>query len=906
MIENAVAERRPWSLDYRIVRPDGELRMIHARGEVVCDEQGRPAVVQGTCQDVTESRRVEDALRAAEQLFRRAFDDAPIGMALIDLEGRWLRLNRAISQMLGRSEPELRTMQLSDLNHPDDRRLDRPLIKELLNGRRRSFAVEKRYVHADGHLIHALVHVSLMHGDGERPLYFLCQLVDITERRRAEAERRAVQERMQAIIDNSPALVIVKDPEQRYLLVNRRWEHVTGLDGGEVLGRTSADVLGDRSPAQDDVDREVLATGEVRENMATMPGLDGEEITFLVVKFPLRDAEGQISGVCTISTDITERRRSDEERAELEARLAQAQRLESIGQLAGGVAHDFNNLLSVILTCVGFAQRELSADDPVRDDVEEIGRAADRAAALTRQLLMFSRREVVTPKLVDVATLARDLEHLLNRTLSERVALRISCGPDVVPVLIDPDQLEQVLVNLAVNARDAMPEGGTLSIAVAGGEGGVRITVADDGTGMPAEVRERAFEPFFTTKEEGEGTGLGLASVHGAVTNAGGTVDIASEVGGGTVVRSSCRRHGRRCRPEEPAEPRARARRRRERAGGRGPGPGPPPGVPDPRGQQLQRARGGERRRGARALGAGRRARHRRRHAGHERPAARRARARARARPARRLHVRPHRRRRSSATARAMATSRSSRSPSRATRCCARSRRRWRVLESSCSLDAAAADRAVRRIFSTVCRKPWNGSFLSPRCSPAAGTPDFRRETRPSRDAQTPRRRETPSACGAGAPQRRRLAHVTGRFATVSPYAVADPSPCSSAPLTPASSAFSRCSASASGDPKRRCGAASAPWWVRTQWASARRRPSSRPAVRARSSTMRSPISTWPSSRPSSVSPISAPSVNSRVRPRSWTSAAVSSRSWSSRGCSAHASSASVPTATVCSSSPPR
>ena len=191
VIENAVAERRPWSLDYRIVRPDGELRMIHARGEVVCDEQGRPAVVQGTCQDVTESRRVEDALRAAEQLFRRAFDDAPIGMALIDLEGRWLRLNRAISQMLGRSEPELRTMQLSDLNHPDDRRLDRPLIKELLSGRRRSFALEKRYVHADGHLIHALVHVSLMHGDGERPLYFLCQLVDITERRRAEAERRA-------------------------------------------------------------------------------------------------------------------------------------------------------------------------------------------------------------------------------------------------------------------------------------------------------------------------------------------------------------------------------------------------------------------------------------------------------------------------------------------------------------------------------------------------------------------------------------------------------------------------------------------------------------------------------------------------------------------------------------------
>jgi PAS domain S-box-containing protein len=536
VIENAVAERRPWSLDYRIVRPDGELRMIHARGEVVCDDQGRPAFVQGTCQDVTEARRVEDALRAAEQLFRRAFDDAPIGMALIDLEGRWLRLNRAISQMLGRSEQELRMTQLSELNHPEDRRLDRPLIKELLSGRRRSFAIEKRYIHADGHLIHALVHVSLMHGDGERPLYFLCQLVDLTERRRAEAERRAAQERMQAIIDNSPALVIVKDLQQRYLLVNRRWEEVSGLRGGDVLGRTSAEALGERSPRQDAVDREVIETGEVRETMAMMPGGDGEDVTFLVVKFPLRDAEGKLYAVCTIATDITERRRNAEERAELEARLAQAQRLESVGQLAGGVAHDFNNLLSVILTCVGFAKRELPEDHPVREDVEEIGRAADRAAALTRQLLMFSRREVVTPRVVDVAALVRELERLLNRTLSERIALRISCGPEVVPVLIDPAQLEQVLVNLVVNARDAMPNGGTVSIAAAGTDGGVRITVADDGAGMPPSVVERAFEPFFTTKEAGEGTGLGLATVHGVVTDAGGTVEIDSEVGAGTVV----------------------------------------------------------------------------------------------------------------------------------------------------------------------------------------------------------------------------------------------------------------------------------------------------------------------------------------------------------------------------------
>jgi two-component system cell cycle sensor histidine kinase/response regulator CckA len=562
VIETALTERRAWSIDYRIVRSDGELRMIHARGEIVLDVEGRPAVVHGTCQDVTENRRVEDALRAAEQLFRRAFDDAPIGMALIDLDGRWLRLNRSLCQMLGRSEQELRSTQLNDLSHPEDRRLDRPLTKELLAGRRRSFAIEKRYLRADGMMVHALVHVSLMHGDGERPLYFLCQLVDITERRRAEAERRASEERLQAIIDNSPALIIVKDLQHRYLLVNRRWEELFDVPADQAIGRTSEELLpATRRPDHLEIDERVSATGEPYEAMMVIPEPDGrDERTFLMVKFPLRDVDGEVSAVVTIATDITERRRSAEERAELEHRLAQAQRLESVGQLAGGVAHDFNNLLSVILTCVGFATRELPADHPVRDDVEEIGRAADRAAALTRQLLMFSRREVVKPEVLDAGGLVRDLERLLNRTLSERIALRITVGPGLVPVLADRAQLEQVLVNLAVNARDAMPEGGTLAIAVGKAPDGVRITVVDDGAGMPEEVRDRAFEPFFTTKDPGQGTGLGLATVHGIVTDSGGTVDIESAPGHGTTVTiflPGCEEPVRP--PEAPVEPGERA-----------------------------------------------------------------------------------------------------------------------------------------------------------------------------------------------------------------------------------------------------------------------------------------------------------------------------------------------------------
>ncbi len=539
-IETGIAEGHPWNIDHRIVRPDGDVRMIHARGEVALDAEGVAVAVHGTCQDVTESRRVEDALRAAEQLFRRAFDDAPIGMALIDLEGRWLRLNRAIAQMLGHTESELRSKTLREFSHQDEVDVDGPLVRELLAGRRRSYAIEKRLMHADGRVLHVLAHVSLMHGDGERPLYFLVQLVDLSERRRAEAERRAGEQRLQAIIDNAPALIFVKDVQQRYVLVNRRWEELFGVSADAAVGRTAAEVLPPSKAGanDDDLDREVIRTGEAREEEQSVTGAPGEDDRhFLVVKFPLLSVDGSISGVCSIATDVTDSRNSAHERLELEQRLAQAQRLESVGQLAGGVAHDFNNLLTVILSCVNFAEQALEPDSPVRDDVEEIGRAAESAAALTRQLLMFSRREVVTPEVLDLGALVRDVESLLARTLSERVKLEIRCDENLPPVLADRSRIEQVLVNLAVNARDAMPDGGTLAIGVHAHEVGVHVVVSDEGTGMEPDVVDRAFEPFFTTKGPGEGTGLGLATVHGIVTDSGGGIELDSTPGRGTTVR---------------------------------------------------------------------------------------------------------------------------------------------------------------------------------------------------------------------------------------------------------------------------------------------------------------------------------------------------------------------------------
>ncbi len=254
-----------------------------------------------------------------------------------------------------------------------------------------------------------------------------------------------------------------------------------------------------------------------------------------------------------------ERLKTDAERERLQNQLHQAQRLESLGQLAGGIAHDFNNLLAVIINYAAFIANDLDAASAVdgddrwrgtREDIEQIRLAAERASHLTHQLLSFARREVVQPEVVDVNNVVSDIEQLLRRTLGEHVELKSSLASDLHAVLIDPGRLEQILVNLAVNARDAMPEGGILKIDTANIDVDedfaasrpelspgphVRLRISDTGVGMSPETMHRAFDPFFTTKPPGQGTGLGLATVYGIVQQAGGRTEIYSEPGVGTT-----------------------------------------------------------------------------------------------------------------------------------------------------------------------------------------------------------------------------------------------------------------------------------------------------------------------------------------------------------------------------------
>jgi PAS domain S-box-containing protein len=363
------------------------------------------------------------------------------------------------------------------------------------------------------------------------------------------------------LLESVPDAVVAVAREGAIVLVNREAERLFGYERDELLGepvellvpaRFRNEHLAQRRRYFDDPTTRALGTGLEFHGLRS----DGSEFPVDIAVSPI--GAGQGTTAIVVVRDLSEakefERRRDEElaRATREARIAQSSRLESLGQLAGGVAHDFNNLLGVILNYAEFVADELEEGTTAHTDVVEIRKAAERATELTRQLLIFSRRETVKPAPVDLNEVVRDVDRLLRRTLGEHVELAVDLHQEVPPVLADPGKVEQVLVNLAVNARDAMPDGGRLVIETSEVELDrdflqehpdispgryVRLTVADNGGGMEPEVAARAFEPFFSTKRKGEGTGLGLATVYGIVTGCGGEISLYTEPGAGTVFR---------------------------------------------------------------------------------------------------------------------------------------------------------------------------------------------------------------------------------------------------------------------------------------------------------------------------------------------------------------------------------
>ncbi len=362
----------------------------------------------------------------------------------------------------------------------------------------------------------------------------------------ARRDTTTVESLLDEVMMQSPVGIAVFDRELRYVRLNKVVADLHGVPIREHYGKRPGDLHPKLSDLAEPLIERVIRTGEkVLDQRLTAKLGDGVERHWLASCFPIRDTAGELTGVGAMLVDTTAQQ-------QLEAQFLQAQKMEAVGRLAGGVAHDFNNLLTVITSYSTMALGSLRPQDPLREDMKEIRDAADRAARLTRQLLAFSRKQVMQPQVISLSNMAAEMERMLQRLIGEDVTLELRLAEDLGAVSADPGQIEQVLMNLVVNARDAMPNGGRviietsnvdfsteLAMAELGRPAGqyVQLTVTDTGTGMSPETQANLFEPFFTTKPAGQGTGLGLSTVYGIVKQSGGDIHIRSELGCGTSVR---------------------------------------------------------------------------------------------------------------------------------------------------------------------------------------------------------------------------------------------------------------------------------------------------------------------------------------------------------------------------------
>jgi PAS domain S-box-containing protein len=498
------------------------------------DPFGRTAAAH--TRENAEREEWEAELRASEAWKTAILDSALDGILTLDHEGRVLEFNRAAAVIFGHTRAQAVGLKIDALVPALCERRGHGLAQELataelaLVGRR----LETTGRRTDGSGFPLELAITRLQLGTKR--MFIAYLRDITDRRRAEEVLRASAKQFRSLFEAAMDAMVVTDDEGRYVEANAAACTLHGLNRAELLGHR----LGDHARAGFDFD-EVWAAmrreGRARGEMAVLrPDGQAREIEFTVT------ADFLPGSHLAVMRDVTEGR-------QLEAQFRQAQKMEPLGRLAGGVAHDFNNLLNVITGYGELLARALPEGGPSRQRTDHILKAAGRAAGLTRQLLAFSRRQVLQPRVFDLNAVASETGRLLDRLIGENIQLTLRLDARVGPIKADPSQIDQALMNLAVNARDAMPRGGTITIETRnadldenyarehlGARPGpyVLLQVTDTGVGMDADTQRHIFEPFFTTKPKGKGTGLGLATVYGVVKQSGGYIWVQSQPGRGT------------------------------------------------------------------------------------------------------------------------------------------------------------------------------------------------------------------------------------------------------------------------------------------------------------------------------------------------------------------------------------
>jgi PAS domain S-box-containing protein len=503
--------------------------------------------------ELEERVRARTAQLAEQQQYLQAIVEAsPNPIFVKDSEGRFTLINKAVELAYGRPANEILGKKETELNgHHAEIQIFIQDDAEVIRTRRPKFIFEEELTNpttGEARLFQTIKVPLKVPGNGT--VHVLGVATDITERKRTEQTLRETEERYRLLFDSNPLPMWVYDRDTLgFLAINDAAVSQYGYSRDEFLSMTIKDIR-----ALEDVEDLLANISDERgfNSAGTWKHKrkDGSSIDVEIISHPLtlsgKDAK------LVLANDVTERKKAEEALRDTEDQLRQAQKLEGVGRLAGGIAHDFNNLLTVINGFSALAMRDLKPEDPLFGNLEEVKKAGDRAASLTRQLLAFSRRQVLQPKILNLDTVVADMEKMLRRIIGENIDLRAVLEPTLGNVNADPGQIEQIILNLVVNARDSMPAGGKLTIETdnvyldeeyvrehVGAQSGrhVMLAVTDTGHGMDQETIARIFEPFFTTKETGKGTGLGLSTVYGIVKQSGGNIWVYSEVGRGTTFK---------------------------------------------------------------------------------------------------------------------------------------------------------------------------------------------------------------------------------------------------------------------------------------------------------------------------------------------------------------------------------
>ncbi len=570
------------------LRKDGSRIMVAITLSAIRDAEGRIVGVASTAHDITARRRAEEALRDSERQLTEIIDFLPDATFAIDKEGRVIIWNKAIERMTGIPAAQMigkgdHVYAIPFYGEPQAIWVDL-VLKDLEE-------IPDRYsnITREGDTFSAEVFCSALHNNKGAwvfskvsPLRDLSgniigaieSIRDITERKQAEEVLRESERRLSDIVDFLPDATFAIDTEGTVTAWNRAIEQMTGKTKEQMLGCRNYEYAipfyGYRRPIL--IDLTFDNRDEIKQKYAFVERrgdtLFAEVFTPLLhegkgahlwgIATLLRNENGKIVGAIESIRDITDRKRAEEEKEKLEAQLQQAQKMESVGRLAGGVAHDFNNMLGVILGHTEMALEQVDPTQPLHADLEEIRKAAERSASLTRQLLAFARKQTATPRLLDLNQTVEGMLTMLERLIGEDVHLTWRPKADLWPVKVDPSQIDQILTNLCVNARDAIADVGKITIetgnsvideaycadhpGIVAGEY-VLLAVTDDGCGMDKETQSHLFEPFFTTKGIGKGTGLGLATVYGIAKQNNGFINFYSEPGHGARFTIYLPRH---------------------------------------------------------------------------------------------------------------------------------------------------------------------------------------------------------------------------------------------------------------------------------------------------------------------------------------------------------------------------